>query len=108
MLYNTFIMSSGESYFQQLQDAKNSTTDSFDYQQRVEVIDEQRKTAAIERTRGCLVGDCALNGFSSGTPLECPVESCDATFDKNALKVNGAADCASPIYKPQPLHPSKY
>jgi len=96
----------GENYFQQLQNAKDSASDSLDYKQRVEAINEERRAATVQRASGCLIRDCQVNGYTSGTPRECPVDECGAIFDKNALAVENQDTCVSPDFAPQPKYPA--
>ncbi len=86
-------------------DAQNRATDSLDFKQRLAAINADRETVVVKATAGCLVGNCALNGFNSGTPKECPVDECAATFDKGALRVVNAAACLSPINRTQSKYP---
>lgn len=88
----------------QIRTAHNGT-DSMAYKLLLEQREAQIRQDAVNRAAGCLIREGKQFGFSSLTPLECPVEGCAATFERGGLRVAGQRTCQSPEDKPQPTYP---
>jgi hypothetical protein len=91
---------------QQVRDAHDYGTDSLAYRDIADRYDRQVQEDLVSSTASCLLRTVRIQGFTSRTPDECPVDGCNAESDKGSLSVVGVELCRNPVYKPQEKYPN--
>lgn len=80
-------------------------TDSVTYGEALRKHSESVRARKIEATQGCLSQEVRLNGINSGTPTTCPVEGCEVTANRGALRLDNQEVCLTPLVEAEPKYP---